>query len=159
MAGSLERPLNQPLAISHGTLECFDIQASRRFYEEFLGLQAVRTSEVSMNIRVDSSVLIVVIQVGEQHEPNRVLHHYGLDLSSREAVDEAYETTHKEKDRYAIRNITQPRDQHGVYSFYLEDLDSNWWEFQYMYGPSYDEVYAQGDLTGAGVNDKSWGKS
>ena len=27
---------------SHGTLECHDLAASRRFYEEFLGLECVR---------------------------------------------------------------------------------------------------------------------
>ena len=32
----------KPYVLSHGTLEVFNLQKSRRFYEEFLGLQCVR---------------------------------------------------------------------------------------------------------------------
>src|SRR5262249_49469771 len=38
--------------ISHGTLGSKDLEASRRFYEEFLGLEVVRTSNVSLMVRL-----------------------------------------------------------------------------------------------------------
>jgi hypothetical protein len=31
-----------------------------------------------------------------------------------------------------INKIMPPTTQHGAYSFHLEDLDSNWWEIQYV---------------------------
>lgn len=34
--------------LSHGTLESRDLAFSRRFYEEFLGLEVVQTSPISL---------------------------------------------------------------------------------------------------------------
>ena len=31
----------RPYVMSHGTMECYDMAESRRFYEEFLGMQCV----------------------------------------------------------------------------------------------------------------------
>ena len=38
--------------LSHGTLESRDLAFSRRFYEEFLGLEVVQTSPISLLIRL-----------------------------------------------------------------------------------------------------------
>ena len=38
--------------LSHGTLEVDDVDASRRFYEEFLGFEVVRTSPISLMFRL-----------------------------------------------------------------------------------------------------------
>lgn len=35
--------------------------------------------------------------------------------------------------------------EHGVYSFYLEDLDHNWWEVQHYDGFQHDDMYEFGD--------------
>ena len=45
-------PLNRPKILSHGTLECRDMAATRRFYEEFLGLETVRHSKNSFKFRL-----------------------------------------------------------------------------------------------------------
>jgi hypothetical protein len=35
---------------------------------------------------------------------------------------------------------------HGVYSFYMEDLDHNWWEIQYYEnGFQHDDLFDYGD--------------
>ena len=36
-------------------------------------------------------------------------------------------------------------DQHGVYSFYLIDLDQNWWEIQSYEGFQHDDLFEFGD--------------
>ena len=36
-------------------------------------------------------------------------------------------------------------DQHGVYSFYMEDLDHNWWEIQYYPGFQNEDLFDFGD--------------
>ena len=38
--------------LSHGTLESKDLEAAREFYTEFLGLEVVRTSPISLLIRL-----------------------------------------------------------------------------------------------------------
>ena len=38
--------------LSHGTLETTDTEKSRRFYEDFLGLEVIRTSPISLLCRL-----------------------------------------------------------------------------------------------------------
>ena len=73
------------------------------------------------------------------------LTHWGLDVRTREEVDAAHRAAHEYKDHYKIRQITETTLQHGVYSFYLQDLDYNWWEFQYYDGFQDDDVFDFGD--------------
>ena len=42
------KPVIKSRFISHGTLPSRDLEATRKFYEEFLGLEVVRTSKISM---------------------------------------------------------------------------------------------------------------
>ena len=49
------------------------------------------------------------------------------------------------KDKYKIRNVLDVVDQHGVYSFYIEDLDHNWWEVQHFEGFQHDDMFDFGD--------------
>ncbi|HYA45954.1 MAG TPA: VOC family protein [Burkholderiales bacterium] len=46
------RPAIKSQFLSHGTLSSKNLEASRRSYEEFLGLEAVRTSPVSLMVRL-----------------------------------------------------------------------------------------------------------
>jgi predicted lactoylglutathione lyase len=83
--------------------------------------------------------------VGDKVHPVNVLNHWGIDVESKEQVDEAYENALKHKDTYGIKQVLKPVLQHGVYSFYLEDLDHNWWEVQFANGFQHDDLYDFGD--------------
>jgi catechol 2,3-dioxygenase-like lactoylglutathione lyase family enzyme len=132
MEGSQTSPaketLLKPLLLSHGTVECRDIEAAKRFYTEVLGMEAVRTSKISLMLRLNSTTTIAAVQT---RGPNGAGHysHFGLDFATREEVDAAWETLKGVQEEYGIRKITRPADQHGAYAFYIEDMDGNWWEF------------------------------
>src|SRR5438132_14335058 len=83
------RPALKLRFLSHGTLESRDLAFSRRFYEEFLGLEIVQTSPISLLIRLGGPNTIAVVYSKQAHEMN-LLNHNGLDVSSREEVDEAH---------------------------------------------------------------------
>jgi len=134
-----------PYMISHGTLECRSLAKSRKFYEEFLGLECVAHSPTSMAIRCGLKFHITAVEVGDALHPANLLNHWGLDLESRDAVDKAYADIVAEKERYGIAEVKQPMDRHGVYSFYLQDLDSNWWEIQHYDGFLHDDIFDFGD--------------
>ena len=122
-----EKPLIPITMISHGTLASIDLHASRRFHEEVLGFEVIQLSPVSMLLRCGTDHTYVVVETGE---PGRmgVLDHNGLDVETREEVEQAHRTLHEVKDEYGIRRINPVMEQHGVYSFYFQDLDANWWE-------------------------------
>ncbi len=121
-------PVLQIAMLSHGTLECRDLEKTREFYERFLGLEVVRTSDTSMWIRLNCSFAIACVQTGKNKPPMPLLNHNGLDVATREEVDRAYATIVAQRETWGIGRVTKPLDQHGTYSFYFSDLDENWWE-------------------------------
>ena len=74
-----------------------------------------------------------------------MLNHWGLDVGSKEEVDKAHENALKHKEKYKIRQVLPVVMQHGVYSFYLEDLDHNWWEVQYYPGVQDEDLFDFGE--------------
>jgi catechol 2,3-dioxygenase-like lactoylglutathione lyase family enzyme len=135
----------KPYVMSHGTMECYSLKESRRFYEEFLGLECVRHAKPSMVVRCGLKFHIVAVEVGDALKPVNLLNHWGVDVVSKEEVDAAYDCALRFRDKYKIRQITKPVDQHGVYSCYIEDLDHNWWEIQYYPGFQNDDLFDFGD--------------
>ena len=113
--------------ISHGTLACVDIAATRRFYEEVLGFHVIQLSPVAMIARLGSDHTYVVIETGEPGHM-QLLDHNGLDLPTKESVLEAHAVMTEVKDEYCIKRVMKVQEQHGAYSFYFQDLDANWWE-------------------------------
>lgn len=131
---------------SHGTMEVKDLAESRRFYEEFLGLECVQHASVAILVRKAHYFSVVAVQVGDRVHPQHVLNHWGVDVPSKEEVDRAHKLALEHKDTYGIKKIMPPTNQHGAYSFYVEDLDSNWWEIQYVEEGFHDKMYARGDI-------------
>src|SRR3978361_1473552 len=66
----------RPYCLGHGTLECFDLKASRRFYNDFLGLETVRHAISAMSVRLGMRFHIVCVEVGDQVHPCNVLNHW-----------------------------------------------------------------------------------
>src|SRR5687767_6938298 len=144
------RPQNQnsvvkPYILSHGTLECRSLKDSRRFYEEFLGLECVRHAQQAMHARCGIKFSIVCVEVGNDVKPMSVLNHWGLDVESREAVEAAHKAAIDMKDKYQIGEVTTPSNRHGIYSFYLSDLDGNYWEIEYYDGSVHEDAFDFGD--------------
>jgi catechol 2,3-dioxygenase-like lactoylglutathione lyase family enzyme len=144
--------MNRPVMLSHGTITCRNLAASRRFYEEFLGLDCVRHVERGLLLRKGGYCSIVCLEVGDHVKPVDRQHHWGIDLASRADVDRALALAHEHKDTYSIQRISRITERHGDYSFYFTDLDGNYWEFQYAgtgQGTGegrYDEMFARGDV-------------
>lgn len=127
IAGRAGKPVLKLKYLSHGTLESLDLDRSRRFYEEFLGLDVVRTSNRSLMIRLGGTNTIAVV-----FNPNKkampMLNHNGLDVATRPEVDECYRRIGAAQQDWGIKKLTRPSDQHGSYAFYFTDPDDNWWE-------------------------------
>jgi catechol 2,3-dioxygenase-like lactoylglutathione lyase family enzyme len=135
----------KPALLSHGTMECYSLTESRRFYEEFLGLECVRQGKPAMFVRCGLKFHIVAMQAGRTLKPANLHQHWGLEVGSRAEVDRIHANAIEQKDKYKIGKIFAPAYAHGVYSFYLEDLDHNWWEFLFYDGFQHDDAFDFGD--------------
>jgi catechol 2,3-dioxygenase-like lactoylglutathione lyase family enzyme len=143
-----DRPLLSLTMISHGTLTSLDLQASRRFYEEVFGFEVIQVSPVSLVMRHGSAHTYVVVETGEPSTMS-MFDHNGIDVATRAEVEQAHAILRENKERYGIRRINKLMEQHGVYSFYFEDLDGNWWEVLQAPEGGYSYLLDQGrDITG-----------
>ena len=134
--------------LSHGTLECYNLTNSRKFYEQFLGLECVRHAPSAMAVRCGLRFHIVCLDVGQTLKPVSQKNHWGIDVGSAAEVNRIHEAAIEMTSTYGIRTVTDCVKQHGVYSFYLEDLDHNWWEFQHYEGTQHDDMFDFGDQYG-----------
>ena len=87
--------------LSHGTLESRDLEKTRRFYEECLGLEVVRTSPRSMMIRLGGDNTIAVVE-SPRKTAMPMLNHNGLDVATREEVDECHRILDERKDEWGV---------------------------------------------------------
>ena len=141
--------------ISHGTLGSRDLEATRRFYEEFLGLEVTRTSPTSLMIRLGGAHVYAVVFTKKKERMPR-LNHNGLDVETDADVDEAWRRCHAEAAEWGLHDITKPIARHGTYSFLFWDLDDNAWEILSNPKGGYTWIFEQGNLEGKGHFDKQF---
>jgi catechol 2,3-dioxygenase-like lactoylglutathione lyase family enzyme len=144
-----EKPLLKTKFLSHGTVECRNLTQSRRFYEEVLGLEVVQTSNISIMMRLGKGTIIACVETRGKTAAG-IYSHFGLDVSDKAAVDEAHKLVSGARKEYGIKKISKPVVQHGTYSFYMVDMDDNWWEILENPKGGYNYVF---DLK---ETDKNW---
>lgn len=151
---SERRPVIKSKFLSHGTLGSKDLDRSRRFYEEFLGLECVRTSKISMMIRLGGEHVYAVVKKPHLDEMPRI-NHNGIDVDTDADVDRAYEAVLAAREEWRLGKVTRPVHQHGTYSFHFSDMDGNAWEILSNPKGGYTWLFEQGDLEGKGHWDRS----
>jgi len=135
--------------ISHGTLGSKDLDQTRIFYEEFLGLNVVRTSPISMMIQLGGNHVYAVVKTPNKEKMPRCYHN-GLDVLKDSDVDESYQLCIDHAEKWGLHDITKPSERHGTYSFLFWDRDDNAWEILSNPKGGYDWIFEQGDLEGKG---------
>jgi catechol 2,3-dioxygenase-like lactoylglutathione lyase family enzyme len=141
--------------LSHGTLEARDLEATRTFYEEFLGLEVHRTSPISLLARLGGQHVYAVVQ-SKNHDAMSLLNHNGLDVETKEEVDACHRIVVEQAEKWKLHKISKPILQHGTYSFYFWDMDDNCWEILTNPKGGYTWIFELGDLDGKGHMDKSF---
>jgi Glyoxalase/Bleomycin resistance protein/Dioxygenase superfamily len=132
--------------LSHGTLESRDLAFSRKFYEEFLGLWVVQTSQISLMVRLGGKHCIAVVYT-KRPIGMGLFNHNGLDVETKEEVDTAHKIVLAEAEKWKLHKITKPVLQHGTYSFYFWDADENCWKISANPYSGYDWLLEAGDQT------------
>jgi len=150
-----QKSIVKPYMLTHGTMECHNLKETRKFLEECLGMETVRHAPPGLLMRCGLKFHIVCLETGDQVLPNTIANHLGLDVGTKEEVDEAHARLTEVKDKYGIKKILPVQMQHGVYSFYFEDLNSSWWEIEYYDGFLHDDFFDFGDRFTDSVLDQA----
>ena len=133
--------------LSHGTVECTDILATRLFYTDFLGLDIHRPVREAQYIYRGGpwSVVCVCVDGGEakdQAEDN----HFKLAVDTPDEVDAAHAAALATRDQYGIKQIGDVADADGRRAFRLQDLNYTWWEITNIDQDYYDALFEAGDV-------------
>lgn len=132
MDGTASEPLLGLDFLSHGTVLMDDLDISRRFYEEFLGLETVKTSKISLAIRLNSDTSVACVALSKLvRKPGReYLRYYniGLTVGDEGDVAGARDLALEYKGAYEMRNIGDLEEEDGRVSFLIEDRDGNFWQ-------------------------------
>jgi hypothetical protein len=129
-------------------LECHNLKETRHFLKNFLGLEVIRHAPPGMMYRLGMKFHVVVLEMDDHVRPLSIGNHWGVDVSTREEVDIAYQKAHELREAFKIGEIMPVAMQHGVYSFYFEDLNKSWWEIEYYDGSLHDDFFEFGDRYG-----------
>jgi catechol-2,3-dioxygenase len=119
--------------ISYVTLECLDIDKTVRYYREFLGLDATPQSDHHFFSRGNGGVCLIGVQVDAMHFPQPMLNHHGITLEGDvELIDRLRRSVQDHATEFGVMKVLPATFQHGSYSFYMQDLDTNWWEIEIL---------------------------
>jgi catechol-2,3-dioxygenase len=133
--------------LSHGTIECMDHKASRRFYEEVLGLGSVRPLPAAQYLWNGGPWSLVCVGIGVETKPQGVENRFCLRVTAAAEVDAARDAALRLATEHKIKEIGPIEVNGNVRSFMLRDLDANWWEISNTSGATYDEAFARGDVS------------
>src|SRR3954464_5843540 len=108
--------------ISHGTLGSEDLERTREFYQQFLGLEVVRSSPVSLMVRLGGQhVYAVVLTKNKERMPGP--YHNGLDVANDAEGHGAWKLCQAQAAQWCLHDITKPSERHAGYRFLCWDGD------------------------------------
>jgi catechol 2,3-dioxygenase-like lactoylglutathione lyase family enzyme len=121
-----------PQALTHGTITCLNLEASRRFYQEVLGLEVVSPSRSvpSRYIKHPATPWYIVSLEKPATERKLLtpLQRYTLTVDSVADVTAAHRWLKESGANLGVAEIRDLQESNGETAFLLSDLDRNWWE-------------------------------
>ena len=132
------------LSLSHGTLECRDLDATNRFYREFLGLETVLRGRMAVWFRCGGGWMVACVCTGERQQALPIGSRWCLDMHSAEEVDDAHRVATEFAEAYSIQEIRPIEREGDRRSFFLKDIDDNWWEICHRPTHLFDDEFQRG---------------
>ena len=119
-----------PQALTHGTLECDDKEASAAFYSGVLGLQIAGGGRLSVYIKHAATPwYLVVLPIKRRKKFLSPANRFTLTLASAKEVEDAHAELRLAKAVIEVQPLQRPHGRNGGgVSFVFSDLNRNWWE-------------------------------
>lgn len=121
--------LNDDVYLTHGTHAVKNINNSRKFYEEILGLRTVRQSPVAMSFAGAADFVVVGLSIDGkiQDQPRDI--RFGIILDTDQKVQEMHDRIKDCAEEYGLLVIEDivPSDLGGT-SFCFRSMDQVWFE-------------------------------
>jgi len=125
-----------PQAMTHGTMECTDLQASKKFYQQGLGLDVISHVPAIEPHDVKHPATpwyVVSLEVPPKNKHYLTpLQRYTVAVESSAALVEAQREFTERRGEFGLSSIEEIQDTRTGQSFQICDLDRNWWEIAYI---------------------------
>jgi catechol 2,3-dioxygenase-like lactoylglutathione lyase family enzyme len=125
-----------PQAMTHGTIECVNLEASVKFYKEALGLDVIThvPTITPHDIKHPATPWYVVsLEIPEKNRKYLTpLQRYTVSVESPNALAAARDELENRRYEFGIAAIEEIKEIAGGQSFLLSDLNRNWWEIAYL---------------------------
>ena len=136
-AGHWDNPLSSdrfpgrgylPQAFTHGTLQCDDIERSRRFYVDVLGLEIAAGFNNAQYIKHSSAPWYIVVLKRSPRQYLAPVNRFTLALGSKAEVERAHDEFATKRESIGITELGELDQTNGNVGFIFSDVDKNWWE-------------------------------
>ena len=117
-----------PQAFTHGTLQCDDIERSRRFYTEVLGLEITAGFNTAQYIKHSAAPWYIVVLKRSPRQYLAPVNRFTLQLGSAAEVEEAHREFSVNGDAIGITELRAITTTDDSVNFIFSDVDKNWWE-------------------------------
>lgn len=117
-----------PQALTHGTLECDDKEASARFYRDVLGLQIAGGGRISVYVKHPATPWYIVVLPAKRRHHLTPANRFTLTVSTPAEVEAAHREFASLGPAGGITALEALQRHDGRVSFVFSDLDRNWWE-------------------------------
>ena len=136
-AGHWENPLTDerfpgrgylPQAFTHGTLQCDNVERSRQFYVDVLGLEIAAGFNTAQYIKHPSTPWYIVVLQRSPRQYLAPVNRFTLQLRSAGEVEQAHRDFVARGKEVGIADLGKLDSANGKANFIFSDLDKNWWE-------------------------------
>ena len=117
-----------PQAFTHGTLQCDNVERSRRFYVEVLGLEIAAGFNTAQYIKHPASPWYIVVLQRHPRQYLAPVNRFTLQIGSAAEVEQAHREFETKQNELGITEVGKLESNNGKASFIFSDLDKNWWE-------------------------------
>jgi catechol 2,3-dioxygenase-like lactoylglutathione lyase family enzyme len=136
-AGHWDKPLTDdrfpgrgylPQAFTHGTLQCDDVEKSRRFYVEVLGLEIAAGFNTAQYIKHPASPWYIVVLQRSPRQYLTAVNRFTLQMATGAEVEQAHREFAANGKKIGVADLGKLDSANGKTNFIFSDLDKNWWE-------------------------------
>jgi len=117
-----------PQAFTHGTLQCDNVERSRRFYVEVLGLEIAAGFNTAQYIKHPASPWYIVVLQRSPRQYLAPVNRFTLQIGSAAEVEQAHQEFETKQNELGLTEVGKLENNNGKASFIFSDLDKNWWE-------------------------------
>ena len=118
-----------PQALTHGTLQCDNLERTKNFLLGTLGLvQDGGMSDRTIYVRHESTPWYIVMLPRSPRQYLAPVNRFTLRLESADAVAQAHDEFTTNQQSLGVTEIGKLESSDGRVNFIFSDLDKNWWE-------------------------------